>query len=110
MIKVGTAMLMVSALSQINCNIIFGSDNTIDGQNNIKIGFGSNIDGSNNWIVGVGHNVQGNGVMMFGPDADPRFYSPSTSPGGSLNVDNAATILSNIQNRLQSNAKINWGW
>lgn len=103
-------MLMVSALSQINCNIIFGSDNTIDGQNNIKIGFGSNIDGSNNWIVGVGHNVQGNGVMMFGPDADPRFYSSSASPGGSLNVDNAATILSNIQNRLQSNAKVNWGW
>lgn len=81
------AFLAIGAANAGDGNVIYGkysfysgNGNSVAGSGNVNIGFNSNLNGNGNWIVGTGHQVYGDGVVMFGPNADPRFYqsAPST--------------------------------
>jgi hypothetical protein len=52
-----------------------GDSNTMQGNGNTHIGFNSYIHGDNDKTVGNRLNLLGSNVYMFGPQADPRYYS-----------------------------------
>ena len=56
-------------------NTNFGNCNKIQGHGNLNIGADLQVQGSGNRVVGANHCVQGNGVVMFGTNADPKFYN-----------------------------------
>lgn len=47
----------------------------MQGNGNTHIGFNSYIYGNNDRTVGNKLNLLGNNVYMFGPQADPKYYS-----------------------------------
>ena len=47
----------------------------MQGNGNTHIGFNSYIHGNNDMTVGNRLNLLGSNVYMFGPQADPKYYS-----------------------------------
>ena len=56
-------------------NILKGEGNEVIGNNNFHMMFNSKVHGSGNRVVGANHNMRVNGMIMFGPEAHPRFYN-----------------------------------